>query len=76
MLTGGFELGSSALTSSTLKWLHRIQCGFNSQKIMNSPLPILLFRQHQQQQMSTAIKALATISPICQFTEKTNKNSE
>jgi hypothetical protein len=30
MRTGGFELGSSALTSSTLKWLHRIQCGFNS----------------------------------------------
>jgi hypothetical protein len=28
MRTGGFELGSSALTSSTLKWLHRIQCGF------------------------------------------------
>jgi hypothetical protein len=25
MRTGGFELGSSALTSSTLKWLHRIQ---------------------------------------------------
>jgi hypothetical protein len=31
MRTGGFELGSSALTSSTLKWLHRIQCGFNWQ---------------------------------------------
>jgi hypothetical protein len=30
MRTGGFELGSSALTSSTLKWLHRIQCGFKS----------------------------------------------
>jgi hypothetical protein len=29
MRTGGFELGSSALTSSTLKWLQRIQCGFN-----------------------------------------------
>jgi hypothetical protein len=29
MHTGGFELASSALTSSTLKWLHRIQCGFN-----------------------------------------------
>jgi hypothetical protein len=28
MHTGGFELGSSVLTSSTLKWLHRIQCGF------------------------------------------------
>jgi hypothetical protein len=28
MRTGGFELGSSALMSSTLKWLHRIQCGF------------------------------------------------
>jgi hypothetical protein len=28
MHTGGFELGSSALTSSTLKWLHRTQCGF------------------------------------------------
>jgi hypothetical protein len=28
MRTGGFELGSSTLTSSTLKWLHRIQCGF------------------------------------------------
>jgi hypothetical protein len=28
MRIGGFELGSSALTSSTLKWLHRIQCGF------------------------------------------------
>jgi hypothetical protein len=28
MHTGGFELNSSALTSSTLKWLHRIQCGF------------------------------------------------
>jgi hypothetical protein len=27
MRTGGFELGSSALTSSALKWLHRIQCG-------------------------------------------------
>jgi hypothetical protein len=27
MRTGGFELGSSALTSS-LKWLHRIECGF------------------------------------------------
>jgi hypothetical protein len=26
--TGGFELASSALTSSTLKWLHWIQCGF------------------------------------------------
>jgi hypothetical protein len=25
MRTGG---GSNALTSSTLKWLHRIQCGF------------------------------------------------
>jgi hypothetical protein len=30
MCTDGFELVSSALTSSTLKWLHRIQCGFNS----------------------------------------------
>jgi hypothetical protein len=30
MRTGGFELGLSALTSSTLKWLHRIQCGFKS----------------------------------------------
>jgi hypothetical protein len=29
MRTGGFELGSCALTSSTLKWLHRIQCGLN-----------------------------------------------
>jgi hypothetical protein len=29
MRTGGFELGSSELTSSTLKWLHQIQCGFN-----------------------------------------------
>jgi hypothetical protein len=28
MRTGGFELASSALTSSTLKWLHRIECGF------------------------------------------------
>jgi hypothetical protein len=28
MRTGGFELASSALTSSTLKRLHRIQCGF------------------------------------------------
>jgi hypothetical protein len=28
MCTGGFEIASSALTSSTLKWLHRIQCGF------------------------------------------------
>jgi hypothetical protein len=27
--TGGFELRSSALTSSTLKWLDWIQCGFN-----------------------------------------------
>jgi hypothetical protein len=31
--TGGFELGSSALTSSTLKWLHRIQCGFKWPKM-------------------------------------------
>jgi hypothetical protein len=30
MHTGGFELASSTLTSSTLKWLHRIQCGFKS----------------------------------------------
>jgi hypothetical protein len=30
MRTGGFELASSALTSSTLKWLDRIQCGFKS----------------------------------------------
>jgi hypothetical protein len=29
MHTGGFELASSALTSSTLKWLHRLQRGFN-----------------------------------------------
>jgi hypothetical protein len=29
MRTGGFELGSSVLMSSTMKWLHRIQCGFN-----------------------------------------------
>jgi hypothetical protein len=29
MRTDRFELASSALTSSTLKWLHRIQCGFN-----------------------------------------------
>jgi hypothetical protein len=28
MHTGGFELASSALTSSTLKCLHRIECGF------------------------------------------------
>jgi hypothetical protein len=28
MRTDWFELASSALTSSTLKWLHRIQCGF------------------------------------------------
>jgi hypothetical protein len=32
MRTGGFELGSSALTSSTLKWLHQIQCGFKLQQ--------------------------------------------
>jgi hypothetical protein len=31
---GGFELGSSALTSSNLKWLHRIQCGF---KLIKTP---------------------------------------
>jgi hypothetical protein len=31
MRTDGFELGSSAPTSSTLKWLHRIQCGFKLQ---------------------------------------------
>jgi hypothetical protein len=31
MRTGGFEIGSSALTSSTLKGLHRIQCGFKMQ---------------------------------------------
>jgi hypothetical protein len=30
MRTSGFELGSSALTSSTLKWLHCIKCGFKS----------------------------------------------
>jgi hypothetical protein len=29
-----FDLGSSALTSSTLKWLHRIQCGFNNAIIL------------------------------------------
>jgi hypothetical protein len=34
MRTGGFEQGSSALTSSTLKWLHRIQCGFKRVGLM------------------------------------------
>jgi hypothetical protein len=35
MRTGGFELGSSARTSSTLKWMHRIQCGFKAMKSDN-----------------------------------------
>jgi hypothetical protein len=37
MRTGGIELGSSALMSSTLKWLHRIQCGFNTLSAQVSP---------------------------------------
>jgi hypothetical protein len=40
MRTGGFALASSALTSSTLKWWHRIQCGFNL-----SYMPLIIFFQ-------------------------------
>jgi hypothetical protein len=29
VLAASIEIASSALTSSTLKWQHRIQCGFN-----------------------------------------------
>jgi hypothetical protein len=39
MRTGGFELGSSALTSSTLKWLHRIKCGFKGAECYSDHFP-------------------------------------
>jgi hypothetical protein len=41
---GGFELGSSALTSSTLKWLHRIQCGFNTVILATSSTEVTILK--------------------------------
>jgi hypothetical protein len=52
MRTGGFEIASSALTSSILKWLHRIQCSFkfktDRQPTYGSMFPVLVFGSHFQ----------------------------
>jgi hypothetical protein len=59
MRTDQFELASSARTSSTLKWLHRIQCGF---KISERFVPKYVAKfgrpqHHQKFQMKTTATA-------------------
>jgi hypothetical protein len=48
MRTGGFGLASCARTSSTLKWLHQIQCGFKNTSAQMTLLPLLTGRTIMQ----------------------------